>query len=589
MGRGSFWRLIGFLLALLGMGVAAPVAASPVSILAAASAAHCKASGSTDLDLAGFVASNPRWDCPGDFEDLTPQRIVLRIELPNSGSGNVAQTMPELPRYAVGRRAVFDNLEVLTVDADGSTRTREVAFKNIQPAMLDRQFAVELPAVTKQTRYVYIAIEGTNHSVVFDFIRLEHDLPGTSQSDRTQLLLLALLCGMLLMPLALNLAFYRVLRESFVLWHFAMVVSMFAQVVFISRLYSPLLTIEAPTLRMLAIASFGAILGTGIMFAANFIEEDKLSPQLRRLLPWGAGWLAIITTIYTIGYSSMGRYGADLFYFGCAPLVVLFMAVAWDAIKRGSRAAWFQLVGWTPLILVGITRLVTYALPGVPSLDANTLFYVAVGLEVIATTLGVADRFMIIRIERDRARASARIMEELSERDHLTGLMNRRAIEPNWERLRKGGYDTLALLDLDHFKAVNDKHGHQFGDEVLKSVAQAISADSDALAMRLGGEEFLLLMRGSKAKERAERLRQAIPLRVAADVSGLDHMLTASMGVVEMPRNGLLGLGFSEIYDYADRLAYQAKEAGRNRAVCEKLADFTPTQNRRKGDRRTAA
>jgi diguanylate cyclase (GGDEF)-like protein len=179
-----------------------------------------------------------------------------------------------------------------------------------------------------------------------------------------------------------------------------------------------------------------------------------------------------------------------------------------------------------------------------------------------------------LRRERDLAQSRAQVLGQLAERDELTGLMNRRAIEPRFSELRKAGFNTVAVLDLDHFKAVNDRHGHGTGDEALRAAARALSPDADCLVARLGGEEFMLVLRGKDARRRAEERRQAIGECIAADVPGLDRPVTASMGVIELPRHELAELGFEQLYSIADRLLYEAKAGGRNRTVTEKMTLF---------------
>jgi diguanylate cyclase (GGDEF)-like protein len=183
------------------------------------------------------------------------------------------------------------------------------------------------------------------------------------------------------------------------------------------------------------------------------------------------------------------------------------------------------------------------------------------------------------------ARTEADMLERLSEHDPLTGLLNRRAIESDFGSLRQAGYDTFALLDLDHFKGINDDFGHAVGDKVLRAVGDALRNHPDTMAVRMGGEEFALLMRGANPQERAERMRQAIPVRVARSVPELDRMMTASMGLLELPRSGLKGVGLKEFYASADKLLYEAKSGGRNRMIAERMRMFVP----RRVERRRAA
>jgi diguanylate cyclase (GGDEF)-like protein len=234
------------------------------------------------------------------------------------------------------------------------------------------------------------------------------------------------------------------------------------------------------------------------------------------------------------------------------------------------------------MILVGVIRIISGLVAAIPSADAMMLFYAGCVIEVLATTLGVADRFMTIKDQRDSARTEALVLERLSERDALTGLFNRRVIEDRFERLRAEGFTALAIIDLDHFKLVNDTHGHAVGDKVLRVVAQVLQPDEDTLAFRIGGEEFLLLLRGPGAMDGAERRRRAITSQVAAQVEGLDRVVTASMGLLEVPRSAMPNAGFAELYDRADRLLYEAKQAGRNRTLHERLKAFVPRRRERR-------
>ena len=165
-----------------------------------------------------------------------------------------------------------------------------------------------------------------------------------------------------------------------------------------------------------------------------------------------------------------------LYYWAYVPVLVTYVWMLADALQRGSRAARYQAIGWAPMIVVGVIRLASGLLPSVSSADAMLLFYIGCVVEVMATTLGVADRFMNIKDERNRAQLEARVLGELSERDPLTGLMNRRAIERRFRTLYREGFDTVAVLDLDHFKSINDRYGHAVGDEACELAPGVLAA-----------------------------------------------------------------------------------------------------------------
>jgi diguanylate cyclase (GGDEF)-like protein/PAS domain S-box-containing protein len=158
-------------------------------------------------------------------------------------------------------------------------------------------------------------------------------------------------------------------------------------------------------------------------------------------------------------------------------------------------------------------------------------------------------------------------LERRATTDPLTGLFNRLRMEEflttELSRLRRyGGEATLLLLDIDHFKAINDRHGHHIGDRVLKELGgllQSQSREADVLA-RWGGEEFVLLAPETFAPEgeaMAQKLRETV---AGHDFPVLDRV-TVSMGLVTLqPGSTITG-----IMRQADRALYSAKGAGRNR------------------------
>ena len=162
--------------------------------------------------------------------------------------------------------------------------------------------------------------------------------------------------------------------------------------------------------------------------------------------------------------------------------------------------------------------------------------------------------------------------EQRSEIDALTRIFNRRKLEADLKAevarsLRYGHPLALVMVDVDHFKGVNDTFGHQQGDEVLKLVALTLARDrreTDS-AYRFGGEEFALLLRETDAPgalEVAERLRIRIAEAVAA--LGLSRPVTASLGIAVI--GGEIDTQ-DKLVEAADGALYQAKETGRNRVI----------------------
>jgi diguanylate cyclase (GGDEF)-like protein len=188
------------------------------------------------------------------------------------------------------------------------------------------------------------------------------------------------------------------------------------------------------------------------------------------------------------------------------------------------------------------------------------------GLAVAAIACGEA-----VTYER-RAR---RAVQRRSYTDRLTGLRNydffAEALRAELARVhRYGGCTTLVLLDLDRFKAFNDRNGHAAGNRLLASVGQIVQREKrDAdIAARFGGEEFAILVpgRATDAVVVAERLRRAI---ADAPTGRLDRhrvpeLVTASAGLATFPVDAR---DASELFEQADRALYEAKRRGRDRVV----------------------
>ena len=209
-------------------------------------------------------------------------------------------------------------------------------------------------------------------------------------------------------------------------------------------------------------------------------------------------------------------------------------------------------------------------------------------VDVAAMQAGAADFLVKGRIDAQLlerairyALENARLLNALSElaiRDELTGLYNRRELnrllaeEANRSQ-RFGRPTALVMLDIDHFKVVNDTYGHQVGDEVLRWIGQMLrehvrSVDRPA---RYGGEEFTIILPetpGDEAFAVAERLRQGVaahPFTLSQDDGpALRIPITISLGVAELPSDADVEEALIEM---ADQALYEAKRRGRNCTV----------------------
>ncbi len=176
-----------------------------------------------------------------------------------------------------------------------------------------------------------------------------------------------------------------------------------------------------------------------------------------------------------------------------------------------------------------------------------------------------------------RSRVEKRHAEYLAKHDALTGLGNRRKLDENFtveiNRLRRhGGSLCVLIADIDHFKKINDSHGHAMGDEVLARLGELLCQQmrpTDTTA-RIGGEEFAVLMPHTKVREAlatAERFRAAM---VKAAFGSLKESVTVSIGVAELQDDE----DGDALLRRADHALYAAKRAGRNQVVAAQSGEI---------------
>jgi diguanylate cyclase (GGDEF)-like protein len=299
------------------------------------------------------------------------------------------------------------------------------------------------------------------------------------------------------------------------------------------------------------------------LFMLRFAKVDEYVPLLRTPVLAFAVGMPLLIVLRATGIGML----VDTAQLLLQPLVLLgalLMLVAGAiAAFSGSRHAWFFLAGWTPLLILtalcGAQQQGMFA--GAPWLPDAAI---AVGaFEAIVLSIGLSDRALTIRHDRDRAR-------ELADSDPLTGLLNRRAwTDAATSVLEQGLSRPIAalFLDLDHFKELNDRHGHAAGDRALIAVAAALRHElrpSDLLG-RYGGEEFVALLQGvdkDNAMHIATRLCRRVH-RLDVHVSAPGALLTVSIGVAMRTAADSV----ESLVERADAAMYAAKLAGRNQVV----------------------
>ena len=555
------------LLAVLCAALAMLLAGAPASARDFAPGSVCRIYLQQGETYDSVSRSAERWACDATGWRVQSGEALVRFDLRGKPPG-------EMPRHFESRAAPFDHITLTTLAANGESRSEAWTPETMAMADGITRMTAPVPVTSAPPVAVLARFENPGYAAEVAYARLTTREP-FGWVEPIDIFIL-LVCGLLVAPIVFDLAYFWVLRERFLPWHAAMGAMLLSHAAISGGVLNRVAPMTVADFQPWMTWTFSLAIASAAMFYRSFIEPEALSDRHRHLLELAAVLcvlLALFQTFRPLPETMM----QPVYYAGWLPIVGIIAWLMFLPLWRGSRAAWFQVVAWSPLLVTGLYRIAgNLGMSGQP-VDAFPGFYGSIAFEVMVTALGVADRFMTLKRERDTAKVEVQLLGQLAERDSLTGLFNRRAVEMRFDSFLASGYTTVGLVDLDHFKSINDTMGHATGDAVLRTVAQVLSPDEDALAARLGGEEFLVLLRGKGAAARAEQLRNQLPLRIAAEMPGLGRLVTASMGLVELPSSGRVWCTFPTLYAQCDRLLYEAKNNGRNRTMRERMQSFDRT------------
>ena len=289
-------------------------------------------------------------------------------------------------------------------------------------------------------------------------------------------------------------------------------------------------------------------------------------------LPHGMVSILIVVLAYVL----IGDYRGDT-------IILLSQAVAVAMFRLRPRQCLFLGAWATGCLTTAQFGLIWADTPGF-SLERGLTHFIVSAVSLMAlSVVAMWISAMRVRISRqaDELRQTLVQAQALATTDMLTGLLNRRAMTDQLESelaraSRSGNPVCVALIDIDHFKKVNDHYGHRMGDEVLRAFAALAQGDLrqvDQLC-RWGGEEFLLMMPhvdASQAWVALERLRNCIGAHPMGDNGTLT--VTMSAGVAQFSP----GESLDRWIERADQSLYLAKQAGRNRCMIAEAPAGAPT------------
>jgi diguanylate cyclase (GGDEF)-like protein len=349
------------------------------------------------------------------------------------------------------------------------------------------------------------------------------------------------------------------------------------------------------TIPVICFALFSAII-----FAIRFLNIRSYSLRSYRFLQW---ILAAISASFV--FTLFGSYQTGIVLVSAIAAVVTpaVWFIGFLVWRKGQVLGGFYVLAWTPL-LIGHLILAVSKLGIMPrSFLTEFMPQIGVALEVVLLSFALAYRINLERRKRHEAQEQAlaiqqqanltlemRVQERTDEleraneqlkaislTDGLTHVANRRRfdekLQDEWKRAQRHGHPlSLLMLDIDHFKRVNDELGHLVGDDCLTEVAALCAAEvqrSGDLLARYGGEEFSILLPATPeegAVRVAEKVRQAVarsPVYSGERVAPVS--LTISVGVASLVPGP--GVEPQELIRQADEALYAAKESGRNRVM----------------------
>jgi two-component system, sensor histidine kinase LadS len=504
--------------------------------------------------------------------DIDEQRWLLVLQYPLLDHINVYARYPDgtISHYSSGDRAPF--------------ASRSVGYR--MP-----NFWINLPYRTN----VEILVSAQSESSMQVPLKLYTPAAFAEMEGDAQLWL-GMYEGILFAMLFYNLILWITLRDANHFWYMFHVGG-FGLVLFcLNGLAYEYLWPNTPWLANMAIPLSMCLSQIGMhQFARRFLELKHYWPRGDMIARGFIAYFILLgISAFFVDYATAVKAGTAAVF----PGVLFILYTTYRSIRHGYEAAKLFLIAWSAL-LAG-TALYASLSFGLVGKNIITEYGIQIGsaLEMILLSFALAYRYANLRTENEGlvqnaneqlernvskrtqelslaleqlAEANSRLRES-SRRDSLTGIYNRRHFREVFEQMIQQSYEQqqplgIALLDVDHFKRINDTHGHLAGDDCLQYIANMIEGalpSSRALAARFGGEEFVIALPNSNehnTADFAEHLRQLIESRPYKD-GGLNIALSASIGIYTMPAGQKESA--DQLLHYADDALYEAKSDGRN-------------------------
>lgn len=475
----------------------------------------------------------------------------------------------------------FDGLTILFHYADGAVDRQRIARGDFGAHWrIGGQMAFEAPKRPAALTGVSLGFE---HLTSHNLLRIRILSRAAANRD---LAMAAVLAGgaitLLLIGGIYNLSLAIAVRRQFLAWHGLWAMCMVLWGLFWSQIALIALPQVAGTSAS-QICTFLACLAVTMATTSVITALGSILPRWVRYVVIGmAAMVALLGIAASIATDrSLDALGAALGWLVLADIAAVTLCISWSW-RKGSVEARDLAKSWgLPMAVLALTQI----------LDFNTIFFgggaqiavlIASATQTVWLSITATLRLSMLRVELDQARAAESALAELANRDPLTGMLNRRGFVDRLGQAFTGGNEAplaLLLMDVDLFKSINDRFGHEVGDTVLCSIADYLRRLERELCVtaRMGGEEFVLAVSGLTSfalAQFAERVRMGIGACDHGEVSR-QRPVTVSIGVAE----GTTRTPFQKLYAAADRALYDAKRSGRDKVMFHSGApDFQSRQ-----------
>lgn len=314
----------------------------------------------------------------------------------------------------------------------------------------------------------------------------------------------------------------------------------------------------------------GQFITWGTVFTISFLDLRKGSKLLFYILATAAGVGSLISVAAIMGLNDLAFVLSHYLGLIVAALVTIAAVLR---IKQGYGPARDYLVAWSFFVAGGLV----FALMGLKVLPVNgftsNAISIGIAFESMFLAMALADRFKYLELEKKNLEARQTHFRELSLTDSLTGLRNRRYLMIELAKAMKDARQngeplSVIMLDIDDFKTVNDRFGHEVGDDILISLAHSIrtcTRETDSACL-YGGDELVVFMPKVEKQDAlriAERIRAHFETESLRVINGKSLGATVSLGVVGLEGEDTIDTLLSR----ADAAMYQAKSRGKNCSV----------------------